>query len=396
MKTICSTMFLGAALACASLLSSCDSAQRDWERAKQTNTVAAYESYTEKHANSPFAAQAIANSIELKWSAALVGSDASAIEGLINAHPNSNRLQEAVSRVKFLKLQAATASATASGFLEYLSTFDADDEAVAKMKDVLSKDDFGKIQAAMRLSFETDVSKVTTAGGAERVISRYSGLGFGEKAVPLAERLWLQEIQARGVQRRVVIPIPNDSSPAPRASFTVLDPNSVTDIREVKLELKPVRGGPSVTGTITSSPVAGRGREFALLSTEFDDDILFYKPNVSSEFAGTAFFALRQYYLSGRGRIYGRLPEVLLAAGSGSVVRFAGSHDLALGGVSRIASSGDKTRRLTFLRVPDIGLVHLRGIGRVEFADGRVMDVELPLPQDPAAEKNVSMTTKIR
>jgi hypothetical protein len=98
-------------LAAATLIVACSSAESDWTTASQTNTVAAYQDFLTKHADSPHAAQAKQSIQTLQdnqaWTTAQQANTADSYQQYLTAMPSGAHAQEAHDKVTGIQRAAA-------------------------------------------------------------------------------------------------------------------------------------------------------------------------------------------------------------------------------------------------------------------------------------------------
>ena len=87
------------ALCCALALTACSSANKDWATASNANTVAAYQSFLDKHPADPHANEAKAFMLALQddaaWSTAQNANSLDSYQQYLRADPNGSHAQSA-------------------------------------------------------------------------------------------------------------------------------------------------------------------------------------------------------------------------------------------------------------------------------------------------------------
>ena len=114
-------------LAAAALIVACSSAESDWTQASQTNTVAAYQDFLNKHADSPHATEAKQNIQTLQdnqaWMTAQQANTADAYQQYLTAMPSGAHVQEAHDKITAIQRAAAWDSAKANPTEGSLNSF---------------------------------------------------------------------------------------------------------------------------------------------------------------------------------------------------------------------------------------------------------------------------------
>jgi hypothetical protein len=109
------------------LLTACGSAQTDWNQARATNTVAAYETFIDQHPNTPQSVQAHQQIAVLNdegaWAQALQASTAESFESYLQQRPSGRHAEEARGRIGSIERMNAWYAASAVGTTEALQDF---------------------------------------------------------------------------------------------------------------------------------------------------------------------------------------------------------------------------------------------------------------------------------
>lgn len=109
------------------LLTACGSTQTDWNQARATHTVAAYESFIDKHPNTPESVQAhqqIATlNDERAWAQALQANSAESFESYLQRRPSGVHAEEARDRIGTIGRMNAWYAASLAGSTEALQEF---------------------------------------------------------------------------------------------------------------------------------------------------------------------------------------------------------------------------------------------------------------------------------
>jgi hypothetical protein len=109
------------------LLTACGSTQGDWNEARAANTVAAYESFIDKHPNTPQSVQAhqqIATlNDEQAWAVALAANTAEAFQTYLQEWPTGLYSGQAHDRIGSIERMNAWYAASAAGTTEALQDF---------------------------------------------------------------------------------------------------------------------------------------------------------------------------------------------------------------------------------------------------------------------------------
>jgi SPOR domain len=109
------------------LLTACGSAQTDWNQARATHTVAAYEAFIDKHPNTPESVQAhqqiAALNDERAWAQSLQANSAESFESYLQQRPSGLHSEEARDRISAIERTNAWYAASLAGSTEALQDF---------------------------------------------------------------------------------------------------------------------------------------------------------------------------------------------------------------------------------------------------------------------------------
>lgn len=113
---------------CGSLaITACSSASKDWAKASNENTVAAYQSFLDKHAGDPHAQEAKAYMLALKddaaWSMAQKSNSPDSYQQYLQAEPNGEHAHDARDRITGFERENAWKSAQSDGSAAALRAF---------------------------------------------------------------------------------------------------------------------------------------------------------------------------------------------------------------------------------------------------------------------------------
>lgn len=113
---------------CGSLaITACSSANKDWAKASNENTVAAYQSFLDKHADDPRAQEAKSYMLALKddaaWRMAQKNNSPDSYQQYLQAEPNGDHAQAARDQITGLDREKAWKSAQSDGSATALQAF---------------------------------------------------------------------------------------------------------------------------------------------------------------------------------------------------------------------------------------------------------------------------------
>lgn len=109
------------------LLTACGSVQMDWNQARATNTVAAYEAFIDQHPNTPESVaahqQIVTLNDEQAWAQALQASSPESLESYLQQRPSGVHAAEARARIATIERTDAWYAASLAGSTEALQDF---------------------------------------------------------------------------------------------------------------------------------------------------------------------------------------------------------------------------------------------------------------------------------
>jgi hypothetical protein len=109
------------------LLTACGSVQMDWNQARATNTVAAYEAFIDKHPNTPESIEAHQQIATLNdaraWAQALQSNSPDSFESYLRQRPSGVHAEEARARISALERTDAWYAASLAGSTEAWQEF---------------------------------------------------------------------------------------------------------------------------------------------------------------------------------------------------------------------------------------------------------------------------------
>lgn len=290
------------------LLSSCDTAKRDWEKANKRNTVEAYHEFIRKHPKSEHISEADEKVEALIWERARKVNEIEAYEKYLSQYPEGKYVGEAKQKIEDTEWRTAKSIDSPEGYQRYVLKYPGGQFA-SQAKDRMGSVAYQKTLEKLDEQFTEKLDKARTILEIESLIKEYVTHKFADKAIEKIEHMLFKQVKSTEANGRFIIREVTPEPNRPKSSLT----------------FQGIAGG-------------------TLCTTEFPHDQLV--------FFGLPFAVPKPF-------------------GDGSVHRFAGKIELGRGNYTFIIGEGDKLNRLTFALIKDVGYVYLRGKGRVLLKNGK-------------------------